>query len=166
MKRPGLRDATQQRFFWPIVSTMLGVLVVILIVVNSTARGKVLAYEIREGTLTRQLEDLRASVRKCLEELEAAPRLSSIDLERLMDSGLSDPISDLKTDLFGHPELIPYKGSLGGSMMFYSEDRIWILTDRWAAAEFDDGHRMGYILLSYTVKDGRIAWRVKEHYLM
>jgi hypothetical protein len=165
MKRPGLREVTKEQRFWPLLSVLLGALVVVLIVVNSTSRGKLLAYRMREESLNAKMEDLRTSVRNCLKELEAAPRLSVAGVNRLREKGLGDPVSDLKLDLMEHPKLIPYRGSMGGTMGFYSEERIWVLNDRWVLAAFEDGHRAGSMVLSYTVQDGRIDWTVEGHSL-
>ncbi len=76
------------------------------------------------------------------------------------------PIKYLKLDLVKHPELITYKGVLGGTMGFYFENKIWVLTDKWVLAWFEDGHVGGYILLEYTVSDdGKISWKVIDSYL-
>jgi len=41
---------------------------------------------------------------------------------------LSDPVQDIVSDLTKHGELIPYEGTLGGTMRFYDEE-IWILNN-------------------------------------
>ena len=85
--------------------------------------------------------------------------------ERHIDSmkkkGLNDPIQNLIQNLKSHPELIPYKGIMGGIIGFNSEENIWILTKKLALAYFEDGHIGGYLLLEYLVKDdGTIMWEV------
>jgi hypothetical protein len=153
VKRPGLKDAARERSFWPLVTIVLGILLLVLIVVNSLTRGRVDAYKLR--------------LQKLSEQLESGPlTLGMSEIERLSRNGLENPILDLKNDLMAHPELIPYEGVLGGTMGFYSENRIWVLTERWAVAEFDDGHRMGYLFLDYSVENGAITWTVNSHYLM
>lgn len=64
----------------------------------------------------------------------------------------------LRDDLVKHPELIPYPAVMGGTMFFVPQ-RIVILDDRWAFAEFEDGHVAGSMLLEYDVRDGRILWK-------
>ena len=92
--------------------------------------------------------------------------LYSWKIDDLKEQGLTDPINDLKSDLIKHPELIPYKSVLGGTMGFYSKDNIWILTEKWVLALFEDGHVGGHILLEYTVSDkGEISWKVIGSYL-
>ncbi len=69
------------------------------------------------------------------------------------------------SDLISHPELIPYEGVLGGTMGFYARDSVRVLSDRWALATFEDGHRMGGMLLRYQVTDRGIVWKVIDSYL-
>jgi len=65
-----------------------------------------------------------------------------------------------------HNELIPYKGALGGTMKFFHENNIHILSPNWVLAYFEDGHNFGEMLLEYQVlKDGAISWRVIDSYL-
>lgn len=68
------------------------------------------------------------------------------------------------TDLLKHPELIPYKGVLGGTMIFFKEG-IQVLSDKWVYASFEDGHIGGYMLLGYSSKNGIITWKVIDSYL-
>ncbi len=84
------------------------------------------------------------------------------EIQRLQERGLEDPVNDLRDDLMGHPELIPYEGVLGGTMGFV-RSRIALLSLRWVYAEFEDGHIAGRCLLEYDVAPGgRITWRVIE----
>jgi hypothetical protein len=71
----------------------------------------------------------------------------------------------IANDLVAHPELIPYDGVLGGTMGFYSRDSVRVLSDRWVLASFEDGHRMGRMLLRYDVTDNGIVWKVIDSYL-
>lgn len=120
-----------------------------------------------------EVKKLRKIVKDEATNLEARTELSkkalglkSWEIEELKKKGLKDPIKDLKTDLMKHPELIPYPGVLGGTMGFYFEDKIWILTKKWVLAWFDDGHIGGYILLEYKVSDdGEVSWKVIDSYL-
>ena len=78
-------------------------------------------------------------------------------------AGPQDRNKQLINDLMKYPELIPYKGVLGGKMGFYQENNIKVLNDRWVFAEFEDGHIGGAMLLEYKVsKDGTITWKVLE----
>jgi hypothetical protein len=67
-------------------------------------------------------------------------------------------------DLLEHPQLIPYRGSLGGTTDFIPS-RVFVLNDRWVYAEFEDGHIGGGGLFQYTVKDGRLSWSVVRAFL-
>jgi hypothetical protein len=60
-----------------------------------------------------------------------------------------------------HPELIPFKGVVGGTMGFYTPEVITILSPSWVFARFDDGHVMGSCLLEYEISpDTTIHWRL------
>ena len=64
-------------------------------------------------------------------------------------------------ELLTRPELIPYEGTLGGTMGFYSEENIQVLNDQWVFARFEDGHVQGSMLLEYTFGvDGELRWTV------
>jgi len=92
--------------------------------------------------------------------------LHSWDIEAMKRKGLKDPLKDIISDLREHRELIPYEGSVGGTMSFYSESKIWILTNKWVLAYFEDGHNGGYLLLEYEVtNDGRIKWKTVASYI-
>ena len=92
--------------------------------------------------------------------------LTPWELARLKERGLADPLNALAEDLMTHPELIPYKGVMGGKMGFYSKKDIHLVTSRWVVATFEDGHVRGRMLLEYTVAtEGKIYWRVLSAYL-
>lgn len=58
----------------------------------------------------------------------------------------------VETALKEHQNLIPAKGSFGGSMMF---SRFQFLSSKWIIADYEDGHNMGRALLELTDnKDG------------
>jgi len=91
--------------------------------------------------------------------------LSSTHINRMKKKGLNNPVQNLIQNLKSHPELIPEKGTLGGTMGFYFDEKIWILTNKWVLAYFEDGHTGGYLLLQYDVRsDGTINWkRISSH---
>lgn len=69
----------------------------------------------------------------------------------------------LKQDLVERPELIPFEGTLGGTMGFYDPENIYVLSDKWVYARFEDGHIQGGMLLEYSLgPDGEISWQVLE----
>ncbi len=85
--------------------------------------------------------------------------LSEADVKRLEKKGLSSPEADLKNDLMKRPNLIPVKGTLGGTMAFRD---IRILNDTYALAYFEDGHKGGNMLLKYSVANGAVSWKVLD----
>ena len=99
-------------------------------------------------------------------KLQNLPQLQKFEIEQLKQKGLKDPVMDLKSDLMKRSDLIPYKGVVGGTMGFYSEENIHIISSKWAAAYFNDGHIGGIMLLKYNIqKDGKIRWYVVDSYL-
>jgi len=90
----------------------------------------------------------------------------SWDIQAMKRADLKDPLKDIISDLKRHRELIPYKGSMGGTMNFYGRSKVWILTKKWALAYFEDGHIGGYLLLEYDItKGGGINWKTLASYL-
>ncbi|MHA6248889.1 hypothetical protein ACXYMU_13180 [Pontibacter sp. CAU 1760] len=87
--------------------------------------------------------------------------LSESDIQRLQQKGLRNPETDLMNDLNRNQKrLIPAEGTLGGSMAI-QDSRI--LNDRYAMAYYEDGHTGGYMLLKYSVSNGRITWTVVDN---
>jgi seryl-tRNA synthetase len=119
-----------------------------------------------EKTLKNQITTLNNKLETADKKLESLPKLEEFEIEQLKQKGLKDPVKDLKLDLMKRKDLIPYKGVLGGTMNFYSEENIYIISSKWAVAHFDDGHINGIILLEYKVqKDGKIRWYVVDSFL-
>jgi len=112
------------------------------------------------------MEDLKNSLKISGNLLQSHLELYSWHIERLKRKGLQDPIKDIITDLMKYNELIPYEGTLGGTMGFYHEDNIHILSPKWVFASFEDGHTGGHMLLEYQVSnEGTISWKVIDSYL-
>ena len=111
-------------------------------------------------------DSLQGLLRKAEQEILNQPGLYPWDILELKRKGLHDPVHDITVDLMRHTELIPYEGVLGGTMGFYSEDMIHVLTKRWVLASFEDGHIGGKMLLEYQVSGGgEITWSVIDSYL-
>jgi len=83
--------------------------------------------------------------------------------QNLKEEGLT--VEDLKKALRERPDLINHKPVLGGTM-FFPEKGIRVLTDKWILAEFEDGHILGYALIEYQVKSGKISFRVIDSYVL
>ena len=87
--------------------------------------------------------------------------LDEFQIKTLKRRGLSDPVSQLPADLMAHPDLIPFKGVVGGTMGFRAPEDITILSPTWVFARFDDGHVMGSCLLEYEIlPDTTIHWKL------
>ena len=121
----------------------------------------------------RQLGRLDRNNAKLVEQIEEAHRVPAAaielfgwDIQAMKKKGLNDPVNQIIADLKQHRELIPYKGILGGTMNFYDDSRIWVLTKKWVLAYFEDGHIAGYLLLEYEVSQGGgITWKTIASYL-
>jgi len=118
----------------------------------------------RAGALVQRVESLADSLRLARNQgPEAASgttsRLDDGDLRVLRDLGLSNPVHDLLADLEKHPELIPFKGVLGGTM-FFSASESAVLSPNWVLGYFEDGHIGGHCLLEYRVQPGgHVFWK-------
>ena len=91
---------------------------------------------------------------------ESSYGLQEEDRQFLISKGLQSPIHDLVQDLMKHNELIPCKGTLGGTPGFNDPNRIAVLSRDRVIAEYDDGHVEGTIGLTFTVLNGAISWKV------
>ncbi|HEY4553375.1 MAG TPA: hypothetical protein VIG80_09290 [Bacillaceae bacterium] len=86
-------------------------------------------------------------------------RAGGIMLEK---AGFGGTVEDFRAELMKQTDLIPYEGILGGTMGF-REENILVLSDKYVYAMIDDGHYMGYMLLTYEIKNGKVAkWTVTE----
>lgn len=86
--------------------------------------------------------------------------LKETDRQFLISRGLADPVNDVVKDLRKHPELIPCKGTLGGTPGFEYPEEIIVHGRNRVTATFSDGHYDGTIELKFEVSEGKIAWRV------
>ncbi|MBC8470204.1 MAG: hypothetical protein H8D56_12095 [Planctomycetes bacterium] len=165
-----MKSISRQMFQFGFV--LASVVIVVLLVGNFKNKNEIERLEINNREL---LEKLEQSNNESIERkrgldktgLSVNKPANTIELhswEKI--KGLKDPVKDIISDLRQHRELIPYEGSLGGTMNFYSEGQIWILTKKWVLAYFEDGHNGGYLLLEYEVtKDGKIKWNTVTSYI-
>jgi hypothetical protein len=131
---------------------------------NEMNRNKELS-ENRQEKLKNEIEKLKNSLAKKEELIKTFPQLQDFMFIELKAKGFKGSSKNIVQDLLNHKELIPYKGVLGGTMRM-DESGIYILTDNWVLASFGDGHVFGYMLLRYTISDGRISsWKVIDSYL-
>lgn len=89
-----------------------------------------------------------------------AHQLQEPDRRFLIAKGLKQPLHDLVQDLIHHNELIPCKGTAGGTPGFYDRDRIAVLSKDRVIADYSDGHVDGTIELSFLVSNGTVSWSV------
>jgi hypothetical protein len=140
--------------------------VAVLLLQNLRCRRQLIDVKDDHNLAQASADSLQVVLRRAQLELANRPGLYSWHIIELRRKGLADPVHDIVTDLMHHSELIPYEGVLGGTMSFYSEDTIHVLTTRWVLASFEDGHIGGNMLLEYRVSsDGEITWSVIDSYL-
>lgn len=161
----------RERFFWISLTIILVVSPLVLLLENINYKGKLIGIQQHEKMLIAEIEDLKSSLKEKenllnLLENQSKPEIYIFEIKQLKKKGLQNPIKDIITDLMKHKELIPYKGVLGGTMGFYNEEHIHVLTSKWVLASFADGHIAGKMLLEYSVSDnGKISWKVINSYL-
>ncbi len=107
-----------------------------------------------------QVADLKSEIEKLKEG--NYDKITMLELQR---KGFIGQVKDIVADLKLHSELIPYKGVLGGTMGFYGDNDIYVLSNRWVFASFSDGHISGCMLLRYDINNGSISWQVINSYL-
>jgi hypothetical protein len=91
-----------------------------------------------------------------------ATSLPPADRDYLVAQGLVGPEAELIADLRAHPELIACQGSVGGTYGFHDPEAIHVLSRNQVEAGFDDGHDAGHVDLSFTVRHGKIGWKVEK----
>jgi len=150
---------------------------IVLAVLNLMNKGRADRLEADNAILARKLEQAQAEFSQRTQQEKqsgavpgsppASPiELFSWDIQAMQKKGLKDPGNDIVSDLKQNGKLIPYQPSMGGTMNFYDQSKIWILTGKWVLAYFEDGHNGGYVLLEYEVKaGGKIAWKIVTSYL-
>mgnify|MGYP001501440579 CR=1 FL=1 len=120
----------------------------------------------REANLNLQIEDLIKQSEEYARIIDNFPSNSLDIIVGLKLKGFDGNVQDIVNDLIKHYDLIPYKGVLGGKMGFYFEDKIYVLSDKWVFAYFEDGHINGYMLLNYSIDNSKnISWKVIDSYL-
>jgi len=118
-----------------------------------------------EANLTSQVSELKTQTEKYSRLISTFPTNNPNIISDLKRQGFDGSVQDIVNDLIKHNELIPYDGVLGGKMGFHSKDNVYVLSDKWVYAYFDDGHINGYLLLSYSVNNGVVSWKVIDSYL-
>ena len=174
-KRCKMKTASRPILQFGLILT--SVALVILIVNNSAYKRQLERFQAENIKLAEQLEQAdkepASRTETSKESSDARPsgpaaaiELFSWDIQAMKKRGLKDPVADIIADLKQHRELIPHKGILGGTMNFYDDSKIWVLTKKWVLAYFEDGHIAGYLLLEYEVTEGgKINWKTVASYM-
>ena len=119
----------------------------------------------QNGDYTTQVAELKGEIEKRDNKIKTLVNYDETTMFVLKHNGFTGQLKDIVSDLKAHSELIPYKGSLGGTMGFYGDNDIHVLTNRWVLAYFSDGHSSGYMLLKYDINNGNISWKVIDSYM-
>lgn len=135
------------------------------VVLNSTTEAMVSAQnqtkslEIEKQKLNEDNQALKEQLNEAqnqLVEIQASPKTlaDSFEQSQIEKEGISP--ENITNDLFNHPELIPYEGVLGGTMMFTS---VNVINQHYVFARFEDGHIMGAGLFEFQINaDQSINW--------
>lgn len=119
----------------------------------------------REEMLNLELTDLRAQLDARDKSFKILPSSQQELLAKLNGMDLRVGQNLIIDDLLKHNDLIPVQGVLGGTMAFLKEE-IFVITDKWVIAYFEDGHIGGNMLLEYSISNGSISWGVLAYYLL
>jgi hypothetical protein len=119
----------------------------------------------QKDTLSKQVENMENQINEQNSTIQAFPHLDQYMLSQLKQLGFNGDENTIKEDLKKHNELIPYEGVLGGTMEFASKDYIYVLSNEWVFANFNDGHNAGYMLLSYKWSGKGLKWKVLDSHL-
>ena len=128
-------------------------------VVNTDVVVQLTEKETEISELQQQLEELSETE---VNEDQLDPVTAS-NLKQLHYEGSK---KDILEELVLHPELIPYDGIPGGTMQLSAEGAK-VLSHEWIFAPFSDGHTLGYLLVEYKVKDGKLTdWKTVDSYIL
>ena len=158
-----IRTGRSTAILWIAFTALAVLLVVLLLALNSMQRNSLHKMEESNIRLAERLATLQAAREG---ETRASLDRNLPDAARAALQRHGVRAGDLVANLMRHPELIPHEGTHSGTMGFYSEENITILTDRYVLAQFDDGHISGWMLLRYEIgENGKIAWTAIDSYL-
>ena len=113
----------------------------------------------KELNLTSEITELQARLDQNATISKEFPMNDPEIRAELERKGLNGGPDGLIADLLKHNELIPFDGVLGGKMTFW-KDKVFVISDRWIIAYFEDGHISGNMLLRYDVENGVVSWKV------
>jgi hypothetical protein len=146
-----------ERYLW---LTIIAALIIIFFVRYEDDQKKIHTLQEKNKTMTKEISTLEDSMFSILHNLGGYPRLSYEQVEYFRNLGLVDPLNDIINNLKKHPELIPFKGVLGGTMHFSEKEGVYVLNINYVLAAFSDGHIAGSMLLQYDVAPGgKISWK-------
>jgi len=128
----------------------------------SQENGKLLEEKIQKDS---QIKELTDRIGQYEEIVRNMPNFDPAKAAAWQGRGLIPDGKKIAADLVKHPELIPFPAVLGGTMGFYDPEQIYVLTNQWVVAGFEDGHIGGYLLLRYDQKEDQIIWKVLDGYL-
>lgn len=118
------------------------------------------AWTQKEEKLTSEIADLNKQIEKDTELKKTFPTDNPEIINSLRRKGFNGGMQEIIDDLIKHKELIPFEGVLGGTMGFYRKEDVYVISDKWVLAYFNDGHIGGNMILNYSVKSGNISWNL------
>lgn len=146
----------------------------VLLLIALVAVGAAVWTWVRADRAEERARDADARAKAAIERAQAAEAraatpairgvfLSIDEIGALKRRGLTDPVSQLKSDLEAHGSLIPVPGVHGGTMGFYDREGVVLLPGGYAYAPGEDGHILVHTVLRYEVAPGgKITWKLVD----
>lgn len=148
-----------ERTIWMAVTLALAATVIMLAVLTVRMKTALDTYSDNVSSLLESVVNLDG-------RLKAYNEKASAIREGIEGEAGSRPVSrevreKVAADLLRRNDLIPYEGTLGGTMRFSQGTGVRVINDRWVMVSFEDGHVAGSMLLRYAFKsNGSIEWTV------
>ena len=148
-----------ERAIWLAVTLALAATVIVLAVLTVRMKTALDTYDDNVSSLLESVVNLDGRL-KAYNEKASAIR-EGIESETGSHAVSKEVREKVIADLLRRNDLIPYEGTLGGTMRFAPGTGVRVLNDRWVMASFEDGHVAGNMLLGYAFKhNGSIEWTV------
>lgn len=123
------------------------------------------AYRHRQERL---LNDARSKINELSDALKSCSNVSSISPSLTNNNEVAEGFlkqkgitkEELLSKLSQTKDIIPAKGVLGGTMRITNPK---VLNKKWIHAQFEDGHKMGEMIVEYTIENkNKINWKVVD----
>jgi len=172
-------DSKKSGQLWMIAAVILAIVAIAATITALSWRTKVTNYDRNLSDCLLAMEEMEAEVEATernvarLERQVEMARLFKYEtslipekyIQSFREKGLNNPKYAIELDLYKRRDLIPCQPLEGRTMRFESRDEIKVLSPDRVFAAFSDGEIVGWMYLSYRVKDdGTISWKIIDSY--